>query len=79
MTHKDLTRSLAEILEVSADEIIPERSLSQYASWDSLAAVSFIAMAYDLDSRTVTARQLEACKTIDDLCRLFPDIQTDEI
>lgn len=66
---------LKEIEEISGDapgSIKMDDQLASLALWDSMAYVSFIAMADEKLGMTVDTKSLAACKTIKDLSALFP-------
>lgn len=60
---------LAEILEVSVDQVNPQLSLEE-GGWDSLAVVSTIALIDDVYDVTVHPDRLSECKTVADIERL---------
>ena len=49
----------------------PER-LADLEAWDSLAVLSFIALADAKFGASLTAESLISCQTVDDLAGLFP-------
>lgn len=63
--------SIAAILEVPASTLQEDELLDNVDSWDSLAALSFIAMADADYSRTVSGQQLRESRTVGDLVRLL--------
>jgi acyl carrier protein len=63
--------AIANILEVDEDSISPEDLLENLESWDSLAALSFIAIADSDFDKAVTGKQLEESKSIADLVAIL--------
>lgn len=57
---------LAEIFEVSVDEITPEFDLAAH-TWDSLAIVSTIALIDECFDEMVDGKALAACATVADI------------
>lgn len=57
---------LAEILEISADQVKPDLVLDE-GGWDSLAVVSTIALIDDVYDVTVHPDRLGDCKTVGDI------------
>lgn len=68
---EDLNDKLLEILEV--DEINPEDILIDFELWDSLTILSIIAMLDEDYKITLSAEELEECKTIADLDNLISE------
>lgn len=60
---------MAEILE--EDAVAPTDELENFESWDSLAALSVLAMADSDFGVTLTADEAGSAKTIEDLYRLI--------
>ncbi|CAH2920266.1 MAG: FIG00452826: hypothetical protein [uncultured Paraburkholderia sp.] len=57
---------MAEILEVDASVVTPERDLHEH-NWDSLAVVSTIALVDDCFSVMLSGQALNNCNTIADI------------
>jgi acyl carrier protein len=57
---------LAEILEISASEVVAALDLTQQA-WDSLAVVSTIALIDEHFDVMISGKQLAGCKTVSDI------------
>lgn len=55
---------LAECMELNADELKLEELLDSYDEWDSVTALSFIAMVDEKFKRTLTGQQVKAIKTV---------------
>jgi acyl carrier protein len=62
---KQLLDKIAEILEV--DSVSVQDQLSSFEEWDSLTALSIIAMVYGDYSKKLTNEQLKNFSTIGDL------------
>lgn len=62
---KKLLDKIAEILEV--DSVASQDELSSFEEWDSLTALSIIAMVYGDYSKKLTNEQLKNFSTIGDL------------
>lgn len=60
---------MAEILE--EDSVSPGDELENFESWDSLAALSVLAMADSNFGVTLTAEEANSAKTVEDLYRLI--------
>lgn len=66
----ELTKKLALIEEaVDTDEgtLTPETVLDEVEGWDSIAALSLIAMLDDEFGRTITGKELKALETVADI------------
>jgi len=71
MITKTFYEKLEFILELEPNTINGTESLDGLEGWDSLAKLSFIAMAdAELDT-IVSAKALLACKTVAELVKLF--------
>lgn len=65
---EEFNRELAEILEV--DEVHPGDVLTDFETWDSLSALSVIAMIQRKYSVVVSGPELKGAKTAQDLYEL---------
>ena len=72
MTTAEFYRELEEVLEMPANSIKGTEKLADLAAWDSMAAISFIAMADAKLKASVSADKLAACASVADLAALFP-------
>lgn len=77
MTKEEFYAELEEIIEADPGTIQGDEQLSTLDGWDSLAGLSFIAMADEKLHATLTAGALAGCKTVADLLNLFPGKITD--
>ena len=66
---------LEQMLELQKGTLRGDQSLSDMAEWDSLAVISFIALADSKYSVILQGKSVEACKTVDDLALLIGDQQ----
>jgi acyl carrier protein len=67
MTHEDFLSEFQKILELPAGSLKGDERLSDIEQWDSLAMMSFIALASEKCGVTLSPRQLLGCQTVDDL------------
>lgn len=58
---------IAELVDQDASEITPETPFKDLRNWDSLAALSFLALCEDTYGKTVTDDDLGRAKTVNDL------------
>lgn len=72
MTKQEFYTAYEEVLEIPAGSINGSDKLADLAAWDSLAVISFIAMADSTIGMPVTASALRECQTVDDLAAMFP-------
>ena len=66
MTNEEKMELIAEILDVDVDDISPETVLAEIDEWDSVAALSFIAMMDDEFGKEVKGAQIKQFVTIQD-------------
>lgn len=71
MTKQEFYRELEEVVEADANTIQGHETLDGIEGWDSLAVISFIAMADEKLEESVSAAKLRECKTVEDLVGLF--------
>ena len=70
MTKQEFLNQLEELLEIPTNSLIGSEELSSLAQWDSLAFVSFLAMADSKYGAKVAPSALRQCKTVSDLMGL---------
>ena len=63
-------KEIAELVDQDASEIAPETPFKDLRNWDSLAALSFLALCEDAYGKTVTDDDLERAQTVNDLYAL---------
>lgn len=61
---------MADILEVEATDLQPDTNFRDLPTWDSLAQLSFLALAQDDYSKNLTSDNLKAANTFEDLFKL---------
>lgn len=66
MTNEEKMELIAEILDVDVEDISPETVLAEIDEWDSVAALSFIAMMDDEFGKEVKGAQIKQFVTIQD-------------
>ena len=71
MARDEFFVALSELLETDS-RLTGAEELSDLGSWDSLAVISFMAMADDRWGVTLAPKNISACKTVDDLAALLP-------
>lgn len=62
--------NLIEILDIDLDELNMNAELADMEAWDSLAQLSFVAMAQDEYNVIISNEQLKEAKTFSDLHKL---------
>lgn len=72
MTDERKIELIAEILDVDTDEISPEMSLDSF-DWDSVAALSFIAMMDEEFNKAVKGADIKKLVTIQDVLDLMEE------
>jgi acyl carrier protein len=70
MNKKEFFEKLDELLELPAGTIQPDAALSDIVEWDSVAVISFIALADSDYGVTVPPQRIAECRTVDDLAAL---------
>ena len=73
MTKLEFVAELEEVLEVDAGSLSGDTELGSLSEWDSLAAVSFIALADGMLGRAVAPADIAASRTVNDLSSLVSD------
>ena len=66
MTQEEKINELAEMFEVEASELTPERALDTL-HWDSMSMLSLIAMVKSRFNKRLTGEMLRGFKTIGDV------------
>lgn len=67
MELKEKLALLEETLDTEEGVLTPETSLDDVAEWDSIAALSLIAMLDDNFERAISGDQIKALKTVGDI------------
>jgi len=71
MDTKTFCAKLDEVLDVPAGTVQPGQALDKLEGWDSVAVLSFIAMADAEYGVMVPAKAINECRTVDDLANLI--------
>ena len=71
MNKTEFLLALDELLELPAGTLTGTEALSSYEGWDSLAVISFIAMADEKFSIVVGSSEIATAQTPDDLFKLI--------
>ena len=72
VTKTEFYKEIEDILEATPGSITGNESLADLAGWDSLAILSFLAVADEKFKTVLSAAQLADCRTVADLAKLFP-------
>ena len=72
MNKSQFYAEIENIVDRDPGSIKGTEALSELESWDSLAVLSFLAMADGKLGVSVNAGDLASCKTVEDLAALFP-------
>jgi acyl carrier protein len=70
MTEPEFLNEIDAIIESAQGSTTMDNELSTLPGWDSMAIISFIAMADDKLGMSLDIKSLTACKTVEDLARL---------
>jgi len=70
MTRKEFLGAVDEILELSPGTLQGPERLEDYPLWDSIAMISFIALADSNNKVKIVPREFGSCETVDDLLRI---------
>ena len=66
------TRLLAEMLEVDASEVHADTELESFSTWDSMAALSLIALLEEHFGRSdIDGTQIRHMKKVDDIFKVM--------
>ena len=64
-------RNLEELLDLEPETLKGGETLSDLESWDSIAELAFIGMAYEKYGVNIPADRIPQCKTVDNLSALI--------
>mgnify|MGYP001253787821 CR=1 FL=1 len=70
MTREEFLQSLDQALDLPAGTLKGGEKLEELDSWDSVAMVTFIALADEHSGVNVAPRQIASCVTVNDLLAL---------
>lgn len=73
MSKREFLRALENQLEIPDGRLKEDQVLTELDSWDSMAAVLFIALADEKTGVTVSGNQISQAKTVRDLLSLLGD------
>lgn len=73
MNIEEFLGSLEDALEVQTGTIKPVGLLSELGCWDSMAALTFMALVDQKLSISVSGSQVQGCRTVQDLINLLGD------
>jgi acyl carrier protein len=73
MNLKEFLSKLDELLELPSGTIRSGAVLADLEAWDSVAVISFIAMADSEYGATVPPKRIAECHTVDDLAALLSE------
>jgi acyl carrier protein len=68
-------RNLDELLEVDQGTIKGSDLLADLENWDSVAVISFIAMADEKYGVNIPAKRIAGCQSVDDLAAILAELQ----
>lgn len=71
MTSSNFLRALEESLELESGSVSGNEKLNDVDWWDSLAALTFMAVADQELQTIISGEQLASCNTVPDLLRLL--------
>lgn len=72
MTRAEFHAAIAEMLDCQPSEVRGDSALRELPNWDSLAVLSFVALADSRFGAVVSGDDLVRCRTVDDLAALLP-------
>ncbi len=70
MTRTEILQQVDEILDLPKGTLSGPEKLDDLDNWDSVAMVSFIALADEQKSMRLNVKQFVDCETVDDLLKL---------
>jgi acyl carrier protein len=73
MTREQFVRELESSLEIPVGTLMQARTLEDPSYWDSMSALTFMALADEKLDITLTGDQIVRCKTVDELLALLGD------
>lgn len=71
MNSNEILNAIIDILEIESDSINMDTELSGVEEWDSMAAVSFLALCDSKFNKLINPAELRSCKTFGDLVKLI--------
>lgn len=76
MNKTEFYRNLDELLEIDPGTTRGGDLLEDLVGWDSVAVISFIAMADEKYGVNLPARRIAGCQSVDDLAAIIAEMQT---
>ena len=67
MNQKEKMALIEEALDTEEGALVPDTILSDLDEWDSIAALSLIAMLDEQFDKTITGAEIKAMKTVEDI------------
>lgn len=71
MTNKEKLGLLEEMLDVDEGSLQETMNLSEVDAWDSMAAISLIALVDDKFDKQISANEIRTFKTIGDIIKIM--------
>ena len=71
MTNKEKLSLLEEMLDVEEGSLNEEMNLSDVREWDSMAALSIIALLDEKFDKQISANQIKEFKTVSDVLKVM--------
>ncbi len=71
MSEQEKIEMIAEVLEVETEEVVPEKELSDYDTWDSVAILSVISIMNEKFEKFPSAKEVLQNKTVSDLMQFL--------
>lgn len=71
MTEQKKISLLEEIMELDEGTLNVDDMLEDYAEWDSIAALSFIALMDEQFHKTISGPEIKAFKTVGDVLKVM--------
>lgn len=67
MNEQEKIEIIAEILEVEPEEVVPEKNLEEYDTWDSVAILSVITIMNEKFDKFPSAKEVAKNETVREL------------
>ena len=71
MNEKEKLNLLEEIMELDENTLSPDDILEEYAEWDSISALSFIAMMDEKFGKTISGKEVKEFKFVSDALNIM--------
>ncbi len=73
MSLEEKKELLADILEVDVEEVVEDRELVSYDTWDSVAVLSLISVLNEKTGKYPHAEEIKKLQTIGDVLKKFDE------